>query len=176
MSMAAHRFNNGLRYRDDMHPNQAQLTPPYVLEPIRASLGGVIDLDPCTEPDNPTGATRFYSLPVDGAAEPWDAKSIFCNPPYSKARERWVKRCAQAGKEGRRVALLMPAATDTKILQFALRSAGAGVLLQGRVKFGLLRANRRQAAASHGSIIIGWNVDLAPCANLGIIISAGRAK
>jgi hypothetical protein len=41
------------------------LTPPYVLEPVRRLLGG-IEPDPCTEPDNPVGADRFYAPPVDG--------------------------------------------------------------------------------------------------------------
>lgn len=47
---AAHRFSNDLRRRAGDHIMQRQLTPGYVLEPVRAALGGVIELDPCTEP------------------------------------------------------------------------------------------------------------------------------
>lgn len=54
VSRASHRFDNAKRRRPDSHARQAMLTPPYVLEPIRELLGG-IGLDPCTEPDNPTG-------------------------------------------------------------------------------------------------------------------------
>jgi hypothetical protein len=171
MAEAAHRFSNDLRYRDEAHPAQTQLTPPYVLEPVRVALGGVIGLDPCTEPDNPTGAEAFYSPPQDGATLPWDAQTIFVNPPYSKARERWVLRCIEAGAAGRRVVLLMPAATDTRIFQRALASSSSTVFIRGRVKFGVLRPNRRQMAASHPSALIGWNVDLAPCAHLGLAIA-----
>lgn len=167
---AAHRFNNDLRYRDQDHPDQTQLTPSYVLDPVRESLGGVIGLDPCTLPSNPTDALSYYALPVDGAEQPWLAPSIYVNPPYGKARERWVKRCIQAGAEGRRVVLLIPAATDTRIFQQGMRSATEAVLIQGRVKFGVLRPNRRQVAASHPSALLGWNVDLTPCAHLGMII------
>jgi hypothetical protein len=46
------------------HPNQAQLTPEYVLTAVRRILG-TIELDPCTEPDNPVGAERFYTPPAD---------------------------------------------------------------------------------------------------------------
>lgn len=174
MTAAAHRFNNGLRYRDDTHPNQTQFTPSYVLEPVRAALGGIIGLDPCTTPENPVGARRWYAPPTDGAAEPWDEATIFVNPPYSKARERWVKRCVQAGGEGRGVILLMPAATDTRIFQAALESAGQAVFIKGRVKFGVLRPNRRQVAASHPSALIGWNVDLLPCEHLGLAVACRR--
>lgn len=101
---ARHRFNNDLRYRDDSHEMQRQLTPDYILEPVRAVLGG-IDLDPCTEPDNPTDARVFYTAEMDGAATSWNTPgitSIYVNPPYGKARERWVERCIEAAAGGMR--------------------------------------------------------------------------
>jgi hypothetical protein len=170
MRNASSRFSNDLRYRREDHESQCQLTPAYVLDPVRAALGGVIALDPCTTPDNPVKAERFICPPADGAAEPWDADSIFVNPPYSKARERWVRRSAEAGRAGAAVVLLMPAATDTRIFQEALSTASAVVFIRGRVKFGVLRENRHQAAASHPSALIGWNADLAACEGLGTLL------
>jgi hypothetical protein len=172
---AGYRFSNQLRYRPEDHEAQCQLTPSYVLGPVRESLGGTIGLDPCTTASNPVGADRFYCPPADGAALPWDAATIFVNPPYSKARERWVRRCIQAGAEGRKVVLLIPAATDTRIFQEALSTATAVVFIRGRVKFGVLRPNRRQAAASHPSALLGWDVDLLPCAHLGLRLAGGGA-
>lgn len=164
---ATSRFDNALRYRDEDHPNQTQFTPLYVLEPARAALGG-IELDPCTTPDNPTRAARFYSLPQDGAAQPWTAASIWVNPPYGKARERWVDRCVEAADLGSRVVLLIPAHTDTRVFQRAAVTAQAVVFIRGRVKFGVLRPNRRQVAASHPSALICWNLpDLEPLRALG---------
>ena len=61
MAEASHRFDNAKRRRGGNHDRQRMLTPAYVLEPIRGLLGG-IGLDPCTEPDNPTGAKKFYAL------------------------------------------------------------------------------------------------------------------
>lgn len=173
---AASRFNNGLRYRSEDHPNQTQFTPFYVLDPIREAFGGVIELDPCTVEENPVGAERWYSPPTDGVEQKWDAATIFVNPPYSRARERWVHRCIQAASEGRAVVLLIPAATDTRIFQEALSSADSCVFIKGRVKFEVLRPNRRRAAASHPSAVLGWNVDLAPCAHLGMIIRLGKGS
>ena len=175
MSRAATRFNNELRYRGGDHQMQRQLTPGYVLAPVVESLGGDIGLDPCTEPDNPTGAERFYTVEDDGLTLPWDAGSIFVNPPYSKAREPWVDRCIAAGAAGAMVALLIPAATDTRVFQRAIASASSLVLIKGRVKFGVLRSNRRQEAASHPSALIGWNVDLATCSGLGTVVDLSAA-
>lgn len=167
MSIAQHRFNNALRYRTDDHEMQRQLTPPYVLEPVREALRG-IHLDPCTEPDNPTGADRFYTAATDGAEEPWDADTIYVNPPYSKARERWVARCVDAAEQGSQVILLIPSHTDTRLFHKALESASHVVFIKGRVKFGILRDNGRQEAASHPSCLICWNLpDPSPLAHLG---------
>lgn len=69
MGNALHRFDNEKRRRPDHHARQAMLTPAYVLEPLRDLLGG-IELDPCTEPDNPTRAVQFYHLPMDGCELP----------------------------------------------------------------------------------------------------------
>ena len=161
--------SNDIRYRSGDHPNQTQFTPTYVLDPVRVDLGGVIGLDPCTTLDNPVGAATFYTPEDDGLVQPWDvADTIFVNPPYSKAREPWVERCIAAGERGLRVILLMPAATDTRIFQTAVSTSTAVVYIKGRVKFGTLRPNRRQHAASHPSALIGWNTDLEACSALGL--------
>jgi hypothetical protein len=164
---------NALRYRDGLHENQERLTPAYVLDPVRAALGGVIELDPCTTPENPVGATRFYTPPQDGLALPWYAETIFCNPPYGRAREPWVAKCIEAANvEGARVVLLMPAHPDTKCFQRAAERAQSVVFLRGRLKFGTFRANRIekaaalgksdycQEAASHPSALFGFAVNL----------------
>jgi phage N-6-adenine-methyltransferase len=177
--IASHRFNNDLRYRDGEHPNQRQLTPSYVLEPVRLALGGIIGLDPCTEPDNPVGADHFYTVDDDGLAQPWCESgwwpSVYVNPPYSRAKEPWVEACIAAGARDQRVVLLIPAHTDTRIFHEAMETATATCFIKGRVKFGVLRKNRRQEAASHPSALIGWNTDLAPCSVLGKVIDLSRS-
>lgn len=168
-----HRFNNDLRYRDGEHPNQRQLTPFYVLAPVRLALSG-IGLDPCTEDDNPTEAARFYTVEDDGLTSPWCGEgwtpSVFVNPPYSRAKDPWIDRCIEAGERGQKVVLLIPSHTDTRPFQKAMKSASTVCFIKGRVKFGVLRKNRRQEAASHASALIGWNVDLTPCKVLGQVV------
>ena len=171
-SNASHRFDNAKRRRSDEHDRQAFATPRYLFDPLNLILGGV-GLDPCTEPDNPLGADRFYCLPADGAALPWDADTVFCNPPYGEARGRWVDRCIAAGAEGRRVALLIPAHTETRIAQRALAASTTVLFVKARLRFGVLRDNGRQEAASHGSMLCAFGpLDLSPMApEYGIVMS-----
>lgn len=169
MGIAAHRFDNEKRRRPDHHARQAMLTPGYVLEPVRELLGG-IGLDPCTEPDNPTGAAKWYSLPDDGCAMPWDAETVWCNPPYGEARDRWVDRCIAEGEQ-RKVLLLIPAHTETRTFQRALGACTSVLLVRARLRFGVLRENGRQEAASHGSALFGFGVDLSPLRELGTVLT-----
>lgn len=171
MSNASHRFDNDKRRRSEEHDRQAWLTPDYVLGPVKALLGG-IGLDPCTESDNPTGADKFYSLPEDGCALPWDAPTVFCNPPYGEARARWVERCIAEGR-ARKVVLLIPSHTDTRTFQRALGFATGCVFVRGRLRFGILRENGSpgtQEAASHGSALLGFGVDVRPLVSLGVFV------
>ncbi len=163
---ASHRFDNKKRRRPESHERQAMLTPAYVLEPVRELLGG-IGLDPCTEPDNPTGADKFYCPPQDGCALPWDTATVFCNPPYGEAKNRWVERCIEEGAK-RGVVLLIPSHTETRVFQAALWACTSVLFVQGRLRFGVLRENRRQEAASHGSALFGFGVDLLPLHALGV--------
>ena len=167
---AAHRFNNDLRYRDSDHPAQTAFTPEYVLGPVGSDLCR-IELDPCTTADNPVGADSFYTIEDDGLVQSWQGPgwfpSIFCNPPYGKAREPWIERCIAASGFEQKIILLIPAATDTRVFRRAVETSTAVVFIQGRVKFGVLRPNRRQVAASHPSALIGWNTGLDACSSLG---------
>ena len=176
MSIAEHRFNNSLRRRPEDDDRQRRLTPNYVLAPIRKLFGGVIGLDPCTEASNPVGAETFYCPPQDGCTLPWNSSTIFINPPYGLARIRWVTR-AIAEAEGRRrqIVLLVPAHCETQICQRALAACDSVCLIRARLRFQAVRANGRREAASHGSALFGFNIDLAPLAELGVILRPDRS-
>jgi hypothetical protein len=169
--LASYCFDNAKRRRPESHLRQRMLTPAYILKPIRSLLGGIA-LDPCTEPDNPTDAERFYCLPQDGCALPWDAPTVFCNPPYGEVRGRWVQRCIAEGTS-RKVVLLIPAHTDTRIFQRALGACRSVFFVCSRIRFGVLReGGGQQEAASHGSAIFGFGVCVAPLDLLGLPLRA----
>jgi hypothetical protein len=172
---AMSRFDNAKRRRTETHERQRMLTPEYVLEPVRSLFGGIIGLDPCTEPDNPTNAQKFYSPPDDGAVLPWDAPTVFVNPPYGEARQRWVVRCIHEGSL-RRVVLLIPAHTETRVFQMALTACTSVCLIQARLRFRAVRDNGRHEAASHGSALFGFGLDLRPVGHLGAVLRGGGVE
>lgn len=161
------RFDNAKRRRPEMHDRQRQLTPAYLLEPCRQLLGG-FDLDPCTEPDNPTGARLWCTPPADGAVVGWPRPvprtrvRIWCNPPYGEARARWTRRCVDEAQWGSEILLLIPAHTETVSTQEALHWCTSALFICARLRFELVRSNGRHEAASHPSVLFGFNVDLTP--------------
>jgi hypothetical protein len=116
-------------------------TPRRYLESARRVFaGGVIDLDPfsCAAANEIVQARRFYSEADDGFSLPWDSRSLWLNPPYSRGQ------CAKAvmylldawgcGVVGEALALLNNC-TETGWFQSALTAATAVCLTHHRVAF-----------------------------------------
>lgn len=105
-------------------------TPPAIFD----RLGLSFDLDVCAPPGGLpwVPATRSFSKPDDGLAQPWHGR-VWCNPPYGLANgiDRFLARMAEHGNG---VALVF-ARTDTVWLQQAIRDADAVCFIRGRVRF-----------------------------------------
>ena len=169
--------SNTARWRPGYSRDNVFLTPPHIIDAVRVAFGGTIELDPCTEPDNPTGAERFYALPTNGLAESWDASTIWCNPPYGEARLPWVRRCLEIGQAGRAaIALLVPAHTDTAIGQGLLVGADAVLFLRGRLDFGIRRGNGRAWRATHPSMLALWGIAPGSLRDLGVILLRAEGR
>ena len=83
-----------------------------------------------------------------------------------------MQLCITAGQQGAKVVLLIPSHTDTRVVQSCFQTVTSAAFIKGRVKFGVLRNNGRQEAASHPSVLFGWNVNLSPaCDELGYIVT-----
>lgn len=102
-------------------------TPDVVLDLVRQL--SPIALDPCTVPENPTGARvicveRMPREPgrltyVDGLDQSWPALArdggglIYVNPPFGRGVATWMARCYGAKRWGCEVVALVPARVDT---------------------------------------------------------------
>jgi site-specific DNA-methyltransferase (adenine-specific) len=147
---------------NEQHSDNAWETPEWLVDRIHALLGG-IGLDPCTTPENPTRAARFYTPADDGILQAWDASPIYCNPPYGKTIRHWVRKCIDAGKDGHVVLLLVPARTDPSWFQDAWNAASDALFFRGRLKFQGAIWN-----APFPSALIAYNASLAEFSDLGI--------
>ncbi|APT93174.1 N-6 DNA methylase [Corynebacterium phocae] len=119
-------------------------TPPWIVEAARATFGGTIGLDPCSNRWSLVGAREEYILPdKDGLVEDWDAQTIYVNPPYGSDRERgtriihWFEKIAVAADRGSEIIALVPVATNTNHWKWYVYPKAAAVcfLYQSRVRF-----------------------------------------
>lgn len=120
-------------------------TPEWVLELVRRF--GPIQLDPCTEASNPTGARDFFT--TQGLEHEWapglgyDAGRegvIWVNPPYGPALRPWSKKVVQENKRvecitGLEMFVLVPARTETDWFGRLFDASAALALFRKRIKF-----------------------------------------
>ncbi|MHB8462289.1 MAG: DNA N-6-adenine-methyltransferase, partial [Vulcanimicrobiaceae bacterium] len=112
----------------------AYKTPKWLVERISRLLGG-IELHPCTSADNPCVAATFYAPDDDGILTPWNASRIYMNPPYGNPIKLWARKALDAALSGVCVLILVPARTDSRWFQEALRFADGALLVAGRLRF-----------------------------------------
>ena len=68
------------------------------------------DLDVCATKEN-TKTNKYYTIDDDWLSKIWFWK-VWCNPPYSKLKQR-VKKCSEQTNNCDLIYLLIPARTDT---------------------------------------------------------------
>lgn len=163
---------NSARYRPEAHRDNIVLTPPWLVARIRNDvLGGTIDLDPATTLENPTGATRFVHLPEDGIMADWSG-NVFVNPPWGRTLPLWIERAILAGGSAR-VVMLVPARTDVRWFQRALRACDNALLFGRRLDYvfnGQAKRVRGATGALFASALFGFGVSLEPLSDLGTVV------
>jgi hypothetical protein len=167
------KWDNSLRHREEAHAGNVALTPAWLVARIRDELfGGVIDLDPATEPDNPTGAERFITQVEDGILTPWRGPNVYCNPPYGATGGKWVEKAMFAAADGNRVVLLLPARSETRWFQRALLGCDDALLFSKRIQFTRFGAfgTRKACNAPFPSVLFSFGLRLRALDDLGTIV------
>lgn len=109
-------------------------------------------LDPCPLDD----AERIMEL--DGLARSWCGERVFCNPPYGRGVENWLRKAREADV----AVFLLPSRTDTAWWHdYALR-ADEIRFVRGRLRFGG-SAN----AAPFPSVLLIWSTAPTPSPDAG---------
>lgn len=110
-------------------------TPLEIIEAVRGTFGGSIDLDPCSNQASIVGASMAHDAESDGLSRPWRG-NVYVNPPYGRGLKVWVRKCAYEFTSGNNVIALIPAAVETKHWhEFVFKMASRVCFLKGRVKF-----------------------------------------
>lgn len=119
-------------------------TPPEVWRAVEAFLG-VIDLDPCANPEKTIPARQH--LLENGLNAIWRGK-VYVNPPYTPRIQPWVEKALSDPVE--EVILLLPNRTDTIWMQQCMRYTVCFV--KDRIEF--WHPGRTKERAAFGNVFV----------------------
>jgi hypothetical protein len=147
-------------------------TPEFIVQAVKETFGGQIDLDPCDNEFSITKPKVSYRLPQhDGLKEPWyspwhygvSLENVYCNPPFGRSADGtsiadWVKKAVEAYKAGANVILLIPASTETTFWhEYVWEHYDRICFLRGRVSFSL--GGKTSGASTKGTAIVLFSED-----------------
>lgn len=92
-------------------------------------------LDPCSDGIN-NKCSKYYTIETNGLTQDWSNEIVFCNPPYGRELSIWVEKCYNEAQKRVKIALLIPARTDTKYQHNYCFNADYIWFIKGRLKFG----------------------------------------
>ena len=107
-------------------------TPQDFFEKLDREFG--FELDVCALPEN-AKCSRYFSPMDDGLEQDWTGV-CWCNPPYGREIEKWVKKAYISAIEGATVVMLLPARTDTRWFHDWIYGKTEIRFIRGRLKFG----------------------------------------
>jgi hypothetical protein len=116
---------NSLQFAHSSNTNEWR-TPVRYVDVLREVFEGRIELDPAssTKGNEVVGAERYYTISDDGLAQPWNADTLFLNPPYGKLIGKshagvWAQRLISEYTSGnvRQAILLVTACTSERWFQ-----------------------------------------------------------
>ena len=123
-------------------------TPQHVFDALNAEFH--FTLDPCATAENAKCA-KYYTEEQDGLAQDWTGERVYCNPPYGRQVENWVRKCYEHGQSGGGIAvMLIPARTDTRWFHaWVYGKADEIRFVKGRLRF-----NKSAVSAPFPSMIV----------------------
>jgi hypothetical protein len=145
------------------------LTPKHIIEAL-----GPFDLDPCASEIRPwETAQNYYTREDDGLVQPWGECFIFCNPPYGKMSEAWLKKLKNHPRGG--IALIFARTETSMFVSEVWNGADALLFLFGRLYFYNTAGERATSNSGAPSVLIGYGEEavnrLIQCKLLGAFIS-----
>ena len=94
-------------------------------------------LDPCADEFNHK-CDKYFTKEQDGLIQDWSNEFVFCNPPYGRETQNWVRKCFMEVHEGGcpLAVMLIPARTDTRWFHDYIYKKAEIRFVKGRLKFG----------------------------------------
>ena len=129
--------------------NDTWLTPQYIFESLECKF----DLDPCHIEKPPfKTANKWYTKNIDGLIQPWNGL-VWCNPPYGKETEKWVKKCI----EHNNCIMLIFNRMDTGYWHENIFKHASGIkIIRGRIKFLNAEGVPAKNSPGVGSVLVSF--------------------
>lgn len=108
-------------------------TPKHLFDSLNREFG--FTLDPCATNETALCA-KYYTPSENGLTRDWTGEVVFCNPPYGRTQNAWVRKCSEHGAKGGVAVMLLPARTDTARFHDFILGKAEIRFLRGRLKFG----------------------------------------
>ncbi len=135
-----------------------RIIPASFIEQVVFVLRG-IELDPCASPNALVPAARQYFCKDDGLSQSWEARTIFCIPPYSLADEFMRKAHSEwSAERAECIALLVPAKIHTKVFRKIAGDADI-VFLRDRSWFWQKQRTSMRHSAPFSSMVMIFGAD-----------------
>ena len=105
--------------------------------------------------------TTYWTKDDDALGLKWSAPwypgggRFWCNPPYGRSIDKWVRKCYRESKRGALVVALLFSRTDTAWFQDYCMMATEIRLIRGRLKF--VRDDGKTGQAPAPSMVVIWD-------------------
>jgi hypothetical protein len=134
-------------------------TPSWIIDLIKEVFHGTIDLDPCSNRTSKVKARVNYIYPKkDGPRDTWQGfQRIYCNPPYGKGIDQWMRRCVNAYIRGSQVIALVPSYYEVQWWQrIIMRSCQVICVPQSRIQFSNATTSAYNSSPPMGTSLVYW--------------------
>lgn len=141
--------------------NMSWCTPPDFFAELDQEFH--FDLDPAAT-DKSAKCAKYFTPADDGLSKDWGGRRVFCNPPYGRFIQDWVRKgYEESRKPGTVVVMLIPARTDTSYYHDYIFHGKADEVrfLRGRLKFTDEDGNAKDAAPFPSAVIVWRSPDMA---------------
>jgi phage N-6-adenine-methyltransferase len=124
---------------------------------------GQFDLDVASSDENAL-CERYYTEQDNGLKNFWNARRVWCNPPYNNIKA-WIEKGIEELEYGncQEIVYLLPARTCTKWFKLAYTAAYKIQFIHGRLNFTGTNMNvENKANAPFPSVLIYLNFNIPP--------------
>ena len=108
-------------------------TPQDVFDELHREFNFTVDA--AASKDN-AKCKRYFDKEINGLMQSWAGETVWCNPPYGRQIEKWMKKALVESRHTRTtVVMLVPARTDTAWFHDYVYHRAEIRFLRGRLKF-----------------------------------------